>query len=152
TWGLATGSHSGTLTARGNGNNDLLDVRLFRGPGNFDGIADDESPEVLDIAAGSFAIASGGTTATVNIDFTGFTTGVIVAGYRWRDAANSANIIYGESVLQQNNSVAGGDPITQLTGLTLSPAGVAPEPAIGSLLAGLGLLGAMRRRTRRPLM
>ena len=152
TWGLGPGSSAGTPTTRGNGNNNLTNVRLFRESGNFDGVAGtpvangeatgSESLETLTIATGSFTIASSGASGQVKIDLTGFTTGQIIAAYRWRTAENTGNINYNETVTHQNNSVGAADPI-----IVFQPLNLVPEPATLGLL-GVGALGLLARRRR----
>jgi hypothetical protein len=122
TWGAGVGSSSGTVTDRGNGNHDLTLVRLAREPGNFDGIANDETPEPLIVAAGSFDIASGGADSSVTIDLTGFASGALIAGYRWRNAANTSNLNYLQSVAHQTAATAANNPIIQFNALALTAA------------------------------
>jgi hypothetical protein len=142
TWGAGSGSSPGTVTARGNGNDNLIGVKLFRESGNYDGVANDESLELLTIATGVFDIASGGTSGSVKADLTGYTTSTIIAFYRWRNAQNTGNIPFNQTVTQQNNSTTGGDPIIVFQPLTL-----VPEPASLGLLAA-GALGLLARRRR----
>lgn len=122
-WGAGLGSSNGAITARGNGYHDLTLARLIRPIGNFDGIASDETPEVLPIASGFFDIATSGTQTAVNIDFSGFAENALVAGYRWRNADNSASVNYTQTISQQAASVAAGQPIIKFNPLTLTSAG-----------------------------
>jgi hypothetical protein len=130
--GVSFGSSPGTLTLRGNGDYDLLKVKLFRNSGDFDGIANDESRETLVIADGSFAVASNGSASLLNIDLTGFGPGSIIAGYRWKDSAgiNALDVNYVQTVIHQNNSVTANDPIIVFNPLTLSSSNV-PGPWLG---------------------
>jgi hypothetical protein len=143
TWGVALGSSPGTLTPRGNGNNNLVSVGLNRENGNFDGIGENDVPELLTIANGVFTVASGGNETTLKIDLSGIPSGII-AGYRWLNVSGG-NVNYTQSVAQQNASFAANpsNPIINYTGLAL-----VPEPAtvglIGLAAAGMGL---RRRRS-----
>lgn len=135
TWGAGTGSMFGTRVNRGNGNRDLRSIALMREAGNFDGIANDLSPELLTIANGSFKIASTGTTTTLDISFIGYPDPSIVACFRWFDPSDSSTRNYNAVTNSQSASVANGDPLIVLNGLTLSPAGSAPEPGTFGTLA-----------------
>ncbi len=141
-WGVALGSSPGVLTARGNGNNDLVNVGMLRDPGNFDGIGAGDVPELLTIATGTFAVTSGGNETTLKIDLSGIPSGTI-AGFRWLNLSGG-NVNFTQSVLQQNNSLAANppNPIINFTGLAL-----VPEPATAGLI-GLAAAGMGLRRRR----
>jgi hypothetical protein len=143
-WGVALGSSPGTVTPRGNGNNNLINVGLLREPGNFDGIAANPTPppaeiqEDLVVAVGTFQIASGGNSSVVNVDLTGVPSGTI-AGYRWQNPSGG-NVNYTQTLAHQAASVVAGNPIIVYGGLAL-----VPEPATLGLL-GLAAVAGLRRR------
>src|SRR5688572_13709408 len=119
-------------------NGDRLDgINLIRAAGNFAGIAPDGSPQVLTLATGVYEVA-GFSTSLFNpvrpsISGGGFTTSTVIATMRWRNDANTANVIYNTSVLQQTNSTTG----TAQGGNVVDPIIVygVPEPGALGLFA-----------------
>ena len=141
-WADAPGNSPGTP------NGDRLDgVNLIRAAGNFAGIAPDGNPQVLTVATGVFEVV-GFSTFLLNpvrpsIAGGGFTSTTILATMRFRNDANTANINYNPTVLQQTNSTTGAaqggniiDPII-IYGV--------PEPGALGIIA-LGALACRRRR------
>ena len=150
-WAGGVGPNPGTLTPRGNGNNDLIKVFLTRPAGDFDGIAanpaapPDELQEKLIIATGTFTVTAVGNphTSVVDIGLKGFTSLNTNSAIRWRNASNTMNLSYISRTSEQDASVAGGDPIIRYTGLTL------PEPGTGITAITLLAAGFLGRRGRR---
>jgi hypothetical protein len=148
-WANAPGNTPGTLSPRGNGNDDLNAIALIRGSGNFDGVAADESLKVVTVASGVFDIASGGSSAVVMPNITGLSDSSLVGLFRWRTADNTSQLNYAATALHQNNSTAGTlpadgvDPLIVYNGLNL-----VPEPSALGVVA-LAALGLGRRRRRR---
>jgi hypothetical protein len=146
-WAIGTGNSRGTITPRGDGNDNLMAVRLYRSSGNFDGIAANESPEVIRVGRGLAPVTGGGGPSTLNINLLGFPDNPqqpdpIVATYNWRDA-NGVSITYNQTLSEQLASVAGGDPIIQFNSLAL-----VPEPATFGVLGTVGAIGLLARRRR----
>ncbi len=152
-WASGIGADVGTVTARGDGNNDLKRVFLTREAGTFDGIAANpdgpgEIQEQLIIATGLFTVTAGGNMSSVNIGTDGYGPTNLIAGIRWRSSDNTANHNYTPRVSHQLESVAAGDPIIVYNNLSISAPPLAiPEPASLGLL-GLGAVGLLGRRHR----
>jgi hypothetical protein len=139
-WAVGSGASGGTLSPRGDGNDNLSSVFFNRASGNFDGIGPAEELEILTVGSGVFDIAAAGNPSVVTPSISGFSNTVLLAGLRWRNAGNTSGVGYNPSVLQQNNSIAAGDPIIIYNGLNL-----VPEPAAVGVLA-LGAAMTLRRR------
>ena len=141
-WADAPGNSPGTPAG------DRLDgINLIRAAGNFAGIAPDGNPQVMTIASGVFDVVGFGFVRT-SISGGGFTTTTVLATMRWRNDANSSNVNYNPTVLQQTNSTTG----TAQGGNVVDPVIVydpIPEPGP---LGGIALtaLAAGRRQRRRP--
>ena len=148
-WADGSGASRGTITPRGDGNDDLLAIRLFRKAGNFDGIAvDGSSREVIRLAAGTAPVVGGSGPSTLNMNLLGFPDNPqnpdpIVATYRWRNAGDTEDTTYNQTLSQQQASVLGGDPIIVYNNLTL-----VPEPGTLSLVFTAGAIGLLARRRR----
>jgi hypothetical protein len=140
-WADAPGNSPGTP------NGDRLDgVNLIRAAGNFAGIAPDGNPQVLTLATGVYEVAGfGGLFNPVRpaIAGGGFTTTTVLATMRFRNDANSANVNYNPTVLQQTNSTTG----AAQGGNIIDPIIVygVPEPGALGIIA-LGALACRRRR------
>ena len=129
---------------------DRLDgVNLIRAAGNFAGVAPDESLETLTLATGVFTVGNGANLLSKlypTITGGGFLDTTVLATMRWRNDANSANVNYNSSRLQQTNSTTGTaqganavDPI-----IIYEPWPI-PEPGAVGIIA-LGALACRRRR------
>jgi len=153
-WVRGSGASVGTLTARGDGANDVIGVALIRAAGTFDGIADDESLEKVFVTKpngtpnggvgsstlGKFSVQSAGTGA-VSIGTKGLLGTDLFLGLRWLDAGGAA-VNSTISVQQQLDSAAAGNPIVVFQPLSIT---VAPEPT-GLALLGVAGVGLIRRR------
>jgi MYXO-CTERM domain-containing protein len=146
-WVAGTGAKNGTLTARGDGATDLIDVAFIRAAGTFDGIDTSSNPVVVTVNNTSstksrFAVQSLGTgPGVVSIGLKGLTTVDLFTGMRWQPNSVSTTLDVGE----QNSAVAAGNPLIVFNGLTL-----VPEPNGASVgIAGVAALGAAGLRRRR---
>lgn len=149
-WDGGTGARYGEITPRGDGNDDLIGVALFRTPGAraYDGIATNESSELLTIAQGTFDVAGSGGPATVEVGLKGFPfdpnqPNPFLAALKFRDPTDTGDVIYTPTLSQQLAGMAAGDPIIAFNSLTL-----VPEPATLGVLGTVGAIGLLSRRRR----
>jgi len=147
-----TGSSLGTPTARGNGNNDLVNVLMTRaGSGEFDGIAGVDSPagtanpqetlEDLIISTGQFTVSTGGSSGTVKVNLDSLPAGSEL-GMRWYRADGTTTTNLTPTVAGAGTAATGGNPLLAFNNLSLTP-----EPTTLSLL-GLSTLALGLRRRR----
>ena len=149
-WTGGTGNSRGTLTPRGDGNDDLTAIQLYRSSGNFDGIALDESLEVIRVVRGLAPVTGGGGTSTLNMNLQGYPNNPqqpnpFIAAFKFRNANDTGDVIATPTLLEQQASESAGDPIIVYTDLTLVSI---PEPTTLGVLGTVGALGLLARRRR----
>jgi hypothetical protein len=139
-WRNGTGAFGGNLKPRGNGNNDLGEVRLVRSSGNFAGIdpsAVFTPPATNPDNLNQFTVMTGGQLGTINVGWD-FARGTGGGRVNATDAGSPAFFVTPETL----NSA---DPIAGFSPLIL---GAVPEPSTIALMASglIGLVAFARRR------
>lgn len=149
-WTGGTGNNRGVVTMRGDGNNNLQTVRLFRSSGNFDGIgpAPSEGLELIRVARGLAPVTALGAPSQVEINLEGFPfdpnqPNPFIAAFKFRNALDTGDVIYTPTLSEQMASANAGDPIIVFNNLTL-----VPEPTTFGLLGTAGAIGLLARRRR----
>jgi len=144
-WLGGVGASGGTVTARGDGANDVIGVAFIRQAGTFDGIDASGTPITVQVnnsgSTKSRFVAQTSGVGTVVIGTKGLAVGALLGGMRWRDGGGAAvNTTISNS--QQAASVLAGNPIINFNSLAIT---VTPEPT-GLALLGVAGLGLVRRR------